>query len=86
MCVCVCVCVCVLSSTDSFIVSQLFSVARHARFFKLGSKPAQLYFKLSNLTAQPTDDLRQLGNYYAFVLAFVRLHFLRYWIPDCAIR
>ena len=33
--------------TDCFIVSQLFSVARHVRRLKLGSKPAQLYVRLS---------------------------------------
>ena len=32
---------------DCFVVSQLFSVARHVGRVKLGSKPAQLYFKLS---------------------------------------
>ena len=34
---------------DCFIVSQLFSVAIHAGCFKLGSKPAQLYNRLSIL-------------------------------------
>ena len=34
------VCVCVLSSTDCFVVSQLFSVARHTRRSKSESKPA----------------------------------------------
>ena len=29
--------------TDCFVVSQLFSMARHARGFKLGSKPGWLY-------------------------------------------
>ena len=33
--------------TDCFVVSQLFSVARHLRCLKLGSKPAQLYVRLS---------------------------------------
>ena len=32
--------------TDSFIVSQLFSVARHIGCLKLGSKPAQFYVRL----------------------------------------
>ena len=38
-----CILAFILSSTDSFIVSQLFSVTRHTGHFKLGSKPAQLY-------------------------------------------
>ena len=33
--------------TDCFIVSRLFSVARHVGRLKLGSKPAQLYIRLS---------------------------------------
>ena len=33
--------------TDGFIISQLFSVARHTGHFKLGSKPAQLYIRFN---------------------------------------
>ena len=33
--------------TDCFILSELFSVARHAGRSKLGSKPVQLYIRLS---------------------------------------
>ena len=33
--------------TDSFVVSQLFSVARHVGCLKLGLKPAELYVRLS---------------------------------------
>ncbi len=35
--------------TDCFVVSQLFSVARHVGRLKLGSKPTQLYVRLSIL-------------------------------------
>ena len=39
--VCVCVCVCdIYISTDSFILSQVINVARHAGRFELGLKPA----------------------------------------------
>ena len=34
--------------TDCFVVSQLFSVARHVGRFKLGLKPTQLYIRLSD--------------------------------------
>ena len=37
----------ILSSTDCFVVSQLFSVARHLRHLKLGLKPTQFYVRLS---------------------------------------
>ena len=33
--------------TDRFVVSQLFSVARQVGYLKLGSKPSQLYVRLS---------------------------------------
>ena len=33
--------------TDSFVVLQIFSVARHVRRLKLGSKPAQLSVRCS---------------------------------------
>ena len=33
--------------TDCFVVSQVFSVARHVGRLKLGSKPAKLYVRLS---------------------------------------
>ena len=32
---------------DCFVVSQLFSVARHVGRLKLGSKPTQLYVRLT---------------------------------------
>ena len=47
----------ILSSTDYFVVSQLFSVARHVGRLKLGSKPAQLYLRLSIIS------LRQRANH-----------------------
>ena len=37
----------ILSSTDCFVLSELFSVARHAGCSKPGSKPVQLYVRLS---------------------------------------
>ncbi len=33
--------------TDCFVLSELFSVARHAGRSKSGSKPVQLYIRLS---------------------------------------
>ena len=65
MCVCVCVCererereresvyVYCHQQTDCFIVSQLFSVARHEGRFKLGLKPAQLYVTLRIIQLSP---------------------------------
>ena len=63
------------SQTDYFVVSQLFSVARHAGRFKLGSKPAQLYVRLSILlfSQQVTHVSSEIITHY--VLAFVCLHF-----------
>ena len=33
--------------TDCFVISQLFSVTGHVECLKLGSKPTQLYIRLS---------------------------------------
>ena len=41
------VCVYCHPQTDSFVISQLFSVARHVGRLKLGSKPTELYVRLS---------------------------------------
>ena len=60
----------ILSSTDCFVVSQLFSNARHAGRFKVGSKPAYLYARLSILPLSHLDDLCQRGNYYALCMSF----------------
>ena len=59
VCVCVCVGACVHvyiyiyiyiychPQTDCFVLSELFSVARHVERLKLGLKPIQLYVRLS---------------------------------------
>ena len=39
-------------STDRFVESKLFNVARHEGRLKLGSKPAQLYVRLRPLSQQ----------------------------------
>ena len=48
--------------TDCFVVSQLFSVARHVGCLKLGSKPAQLTLDLvsyhsANKRTMPAREL-----------------------------
>ena len=44
--------------TDCFVLSELFSVARHAERSKPGSKPVQLYVRLS---------FRPLGHIYIYI-------------------
>ena len=39
--------------TDCFVVSQLFSVARHVGLLKLRLKPTQLYVRLRILLLSP---------------------------------
>ena len=41
--------------TDCFVLSELFSVARHVGLSKPGSKPIQLYVRLSIRAARPTS-------------------------------
>ena len=67
---------------DCFVVSQLYSVARHVRHLKLGLKSTQLYVRL---TAQPTSEPHQLGNYKALCSSIRLFTFLPYWIPECSI-
>ena len=70
-----------------FVVSQLFSVARHVGRSKLGSKPAQIYVRLSIRLGQqtrPTSVPRQSGNYKvlsSYSSSCVRL-FAFYTLPD----
>ena len=60
---------------DCFIVSQLFSVARHARCFKFESKPAQLYVRLSILPLSYKATYVSSGIIMHYVLAFICLNF-----------
>ena len=57
--------------TDYFVVSRLYCVARHGGRFKLGSKPALLYARLSILLPADLGALRQLGNYNVLLIAFL---------------
>ena len=69
----------ILLSTDCLVVSQLFNDARRAQRFKLRSKPAQPYVRLSilSLSQLRTDVSSVIVRHY--VLAFVCLHFV---LPD----
>ena len=63
-----------MSSTDCFIVSQLFSGARHVGCFKLGLKPIQLYIRLSIILLSHLVTC-QLRNYKALCSLFSLLTF-----------
>ena len=64
---------------DCFVLSELFSVARHAGRSKPGSKPIQLY---ARLRLRPLGQqayhvwLREFLRYYVVTAAAVCLHFL----------
>ena len=64
--------------TDCFVQSELFSVARHVGHSKPGSKPIQLYVRLS---LRPLGQqvyhvwLRELLRYYVVTAAAVCWHF-----------
>ena len=66
--------------TDCFVVSQLFSVAQYVGRLKLGSKPAQLYVRLSirPLGQQTYHVGKGIIRYYVATAeaAFVCLHFI----------
>ena len=64
--------------TDCFILSELFSVARHVGRLKPGSKPIQLYVRLSlrSLGQQAYHVwLSEFLRYYVVTAAAVCLHF-----------
>ena len=75
--------------TVCFVVSQLFSVVRDIGCLKLGSKPAQLYVRLSirPLGQQVYHVGKGIIRYYIATAAavFVCLHFIPYRIPECSI-
>ena len=62
-----------------FIVSQLFSVARHVGRLKLGSEPTQLYVRLSIIPFSQQMHHISSGIISHYVLAFVCLYFA---LPD----
>ena len=75
MCVCVCVCVYCHPLADCFVLSQLFSVARHVGRFMLGSKHAQLYVMLSSIPLSHQSSYVSSGIIRHYVVALVCLHF-----------
>ena len=72
-----------ISHPDYFVVSQIFSVARHIGRLKLGSKPAQLYVSIIPLSQQANHVSSEIIRHY--VIASVCLHFLPYQILECSI-
>ena len=60
---------------DSFVVSQLFSVARLTGRLKLGSRPDQLYVRLSIIPLSQQANHVNSGIIRHYVVAFVCLHF-----------
>ena len=65
--------------TDGFVVSQIFSVARHVGRFKLGLNPAQLYVRFGIITLSHQLIYISTGMIRHYVVAFVCLHFA---LPD----
>ena len=61
--------------TDCFVVSQLFSVAKHVGRLSLGSKPAQIYVRLSIIPLSQQANHVSSGIIRHYVVAFVCLHF-----------
>ena len=61
--------------TDCFVVSKLFSEARYVWRLKLGSKPAQLYVRLSIVPLSPQANHISSRIIRPDVVAFVCLHF-----------
>ena len=60
--------------TDCFVVSQLFSVARQARFLNLGSKPGWLKCQSKILPLSHEETCASEGNLNAYVSHLFCLH------------
>ena len=71
--------------TDCFVISHLFTVARYAGRFKLGSKPAQHYVRLSVIPLSPQSAYVSLGIIRHYVVAFA-VYILPYLIPKYSIQ
>ena len=73
--------------TDCFVLSELFSVARHAGRSKPGSKPVQLYVRLSFRPLGRQADHVGLWNFKVFYFSHSRLFtfFIPYRLPECSI-
>ena len=70
--------------TDYFVVSQLISVDKHARRFKLGLKPTQPYIKLCIIPLSWQSTYVSSGIIRHYVVAFACSHFA-FWILECSI-
>ena len=64
------------SQTDCFFILQLFSVAGHARYFKLGSKPGWLYVNRMSYALIICIRLEYLRSYKCFHIICIRLEYL----------
>ena len=53
----------VIHRQDCFVLSELFSVARHAGHSKSGSKPVKVYVRLSFKPVGHPSGLRWLGEF-----------------------
>ena len=65
----------IYSHPQTFVVSQLFSVARLIGRLKLGLKPVQLYVRLSIIPLNQQANHTSSGLIWHYVVAFVCLHF-----------
>ena len=78
MCVCVYIYIYIYiychPQTGCFLVSQLLSVTRHIGCLKLGSKPNQLYIRLSIILLSQQENRVSSGIIRHYVVAFVCLH------------
>ena len=71
--------------TDCFVVSQLFTKTRHVERLNLGSKPAQLYFRLSIIPLSQHAIHVSSGNIRHYAVTLVLFYILLYWIPRSSI-
>ena len=81
LCIYIYIYICIYNhpQTDYFVVSQLFSVARHVGRLKLGLKPTQLYVILIIILLSQQAKHICSGIIRHYVVAFFWLHFCLTW-------
>ena len=82
MCVCICIYIYIYiyichPQIDYFLVSQIFSMARHVGCLKLGPKPTQIYVRLSII------PLRQQANHVSSRIILLVSFFVSWHINLC---
>ena len=71
--------------TDYLVVSQLFSVARHARFSKAGTEIRLTHTPIQDSTTQPRGNQHKRRNFKHLCITFVLFTYIRLTATESSI-